>query len=377
MLSQNIRRLKRKRQSTETEEQMLENVERMRMMIEATERVTFVDSVVTGKRDFLSAVKLSAESGELIPYSTFFQTPDSSGSGCMVYKNELGNRIIYAKPEAGELTRLYMSDLIDGKWSDTRRLDELDGYPQGYPFLLSDGATLYFAAMGEESIGGYDIFVTRYNADDNEFLSPENVGMPFNSPANDYLLAFDEYSQLGWLVTDRNQPEDTVCVYVFIPNNSRRVYDTNIYEDDIMAGLALVSSIADTWGDKEEVAAAKQRLEEVKSAETKVQREKDFEFVVNDEYTYTLLSDFKSEEARNKMQSWLENSAKYKKDKAYLESLRDMYSAADEEERKTLSPQILLHEKDCETEAAKLRAEAKEIRNTEIKKLNASGSTEK
>ena len=52
--------------------------------------------------------------------------------------------------------------------------------------MLSDGLTLYFAAQGPESIGGYDIFMTTYDAAEGRFLKPENIGMPFNSTANDY-----------------------------------------------------------------------------------------------------------------------------------------------------------------------------------------------
>ena len=54
---------------------------------------------------------------------------------------------------------------------------------------------------------------------------PENVGMPFNSPYNDYMYVIDEFNDLGWFASDRYQPEDKVCVYVFVPNESKQVYD--------------------------------------------------------------------------------------------------------------------------------------------------------
>lgn len=371
-LNQSVRRLRRRGQSTEAEEQMLDNVSRMRMMMDAVERVTFIDSVTVNKSDFLSVIRLSDESGRIIPYSSFFRAEDAMGQ-CMVYENELANRIIYAKPVTETLSMLYMSDLINGEWSETRKLAELDAYPQGFPFLLSDGLTLYFGAMGEESIGGYDIFVTRYDDDEKCFLAPENVGMPFNSPANDYMLAIDEYNELGWLVTDRNQPDDTVCVYVFVPNDTRRVYDSNLYEQDVMAGLAMVSSVADTWDDKALVAEAKKRLQEVRTDEQKVVKQKDFEFIINDKLTYTCIEDFKSKAARVKMQTWLDNSAQYKKDKEYLASLRTLYITADEEERLSLKPQILLNESDCEKEQVALHALSKEIRNAENEVLQAMG----
>lgn len=46
--------------------------------------------------------------------------------------------------------------------------------------------------------------------------------MPFNSTANEYLLAIDDYDTLGWLVTDRNQPADSVCIYTFEPTSIRK-----------------------------------------------------------------------------------------------------------------------------------------------------------
>lgn len=55
--------------------------------------------------------------------------------------------------------------LLDG-WSEPEPLMSLN--EQGnvnYPFLMSDGITLYYASDGEGSLGGYDIFVTRYDSE--------------------------------------------------------------------------------------------------------------------------------------------------------------------------------------------------------------------
>ena len=76
-----------------------------------------------------------------------------------------------------------------------------------------------------KDLGGYDIFVTRYNTNTDTYLVPENVGMPFNSPYNDYMYVIDEYNNLGWFASDRFQPEGKVCIYVFIPNNSKQTYN--------------------------------------------------------------------------------------------------------------------------------------------------------
>ena len=227
LLNQDIKKLKRKRQPTDVEEGKLQKIARLRSMMRATERVTVIDSLVVDKNTFLNHIKLSPESGEISPYGTFFNRPDENN--CTVYLSELGNKIYFAQPDENKYLRLFTNDLVGGQWTNPHKLDELDGDDaQNYPFMLSDGITLYYAAQGEESIGGYDIFVTRYDMDEKKFLYPENLGMPFNSPANDYMLAIDEFNQLGWFVSDRNQPEDKVCIYIFIPNDIRKVYDANI-----------------------------------------------------------------------------------------------------------------------------------------------------
>lgn len=92
--------------------------------------------------------------------------------------------------------------------------------------------TIYYASDGDGSMGGYDIFVTRYNTNTDTYLVPENVGMPFNSPYNDYMYVIDEYNNLGWFASDRYQPEDKVCIYVFVPNDSKRTYNYEAMEPE-------------------------------------------------------------------------------------------------------------------------------------------------
>ena len=95
----------------------------------------------------------------------------------------------------------------------------------------------------------------------------------FNFIFNDYMMVFDEVKGLGWFVSDRNQPEDEVCIYIFIPNDIRKVYDANIYEENELCRLALIHSIAETWGDKEAVAQARQRLQAALSAPKVVKKQ--------------------------------------------------------------------------------------------------------
>lgn len=56
-----------------------------------------------------------------------------------------------------------------------------------FPFLDKDGRTLYFASKGHAGIGGYDIFRSVYDAGSGQWTTPENIGLPVNSPDDDIL----------------------------------------------------------------------------------------------------------------------------------------------------------------------------------------------
>jgi tetratricopeptide (TPR) repeat protein len=69
------------------------------------------------------------------------------------------------------------------------------------PFYDSEDQTLYFASNGHVSIGGFDIF--RSIGDEMSWAQPENLGMPFNSSADDYFYALSPGRTGGFLVSNR------------------------------------------------------------------------------------------------------------------------------------------------------------------------------
>lgn len=364
VLKNEIALLKRKRKPTTELDEKLQRVLRMQSMLKANERVTFIDSIIVDKKNFLSQIKLGQESGRLIPYGRFFNTKDSCG---VVYQTELGNKICFSKADKDGKTRLYTSDLIGDKWNAPKCLNELEGDDiQDYPFMLSDGITLYYSAKGPESIGGYDIFVTRYDMDERKFLYPENIGMPFNSPANDYLYAVDEINNIGWFVTDRHQPQGKVCIYIFIPNTTRETYDINNIDEDKLIRLARITNIKETWENKDAVNTAKQRLQEAMNAIKNNSTNKDFTFVINDNVIYHYISDFKSPDASNRIKTWQKSKQTLYDNQNKLNSLRDQYAKSNNAHKQQLKAQILQLEASCEKSTADLKIEEKNIRNAEI-----------
>ena len=367
ILEHQIAELTKKKQPTIHEEELLETVRKSQLKLHATEQVTIIDSVILPKKQVLSQIKLSEESGTILSYADFFKSDKSND--CTLFRNELGNRVVYSEPNQKGHLRLKDKSLIGGEWSMERQLkgfEEEEEDNLNFPFMLTDGITMYYAAECEESLGGYDIFMTRYDADNGQFLAPENIGMPFNSPANDYLMVIDEFQQLGWFVTDRNQPADTVCLYTFIPTETRRIYNEQELGAKKLAAMARISSIKDTWKDMNAVNAAKKRLAEARQGHKNETKNRDFTFVINDLRTYYTLSDFKDPLAQQKAKIWYETQKEYDAKTAELASLRAKYASMTDVQRQQIAPQIRLTETNLERLAADKLTLEKEIRRIEL-----------
>lgn len=369
ILNAKIEYLTKKKQPTEYEDSLLDEVEKARVRLQATESVTFIDSLVMAKEDLISNLRLGSESGSIETYTQCFHLPDTLD--CTVFMNQLANHRIFGMPVGNGLQRLFGQELIGSEWTDPKELKGLeleDGDIANYPFMLSDGITLYYAAKTEEGLGGYDIYMTRYDADEHTFLSPENIGMPFNSPANDYLFAIDEYNNLGYFVTDRNQPDGKVCLYTFIPNNSRRIYNQNEVGIEMLRNLARINSIRDTWSNRDAVKQAIARLEDVRQEGKNSDKPHDFDFILNDKQTYTSASEFKNAEAKQQVKFWIEAKQDLATTRTQLENLRDKYATASNEQKQQFAPQIRILEGKVEQQAAELKQQEKQIRKLELNK---------
>lgn len=336
-----------------------ENYERK---LQVTERVTFIDSMLLKKEEVMDMLYLGNENGSVASYAKFFNVKEKDTLDCTLFRSQLGDKIIYAQPDTAAVLHLYASEMIGQKWCEPVLLPGLeDTVSHNYPFMLADGTTLYYASKSEEGLGGYDIYMTRWDSDTQRFFKPENIGMPFNSAANDYLYLVDEFNQLGWFVTDRGQGGDTVCVYCFIPNETRRIYDTSTMGRDTLVALANINSIRDTWTDQERVKDALNRLDILRT-KSKKSAQSQFHFIVNDRITYTNLSQFRNEESRKLANKWLKLVDERNKASERLEELRKQYSVSRPEKKAELAASILALEQKYEKLIADVRSMEKEIR---------------
>ena len=344
--------------------------QRLESMRGFTQKVMFIDSVVVSKSKLLSSLNIPDEAGSIQAYNKFFNTTDQPNS--IVYLNQLKNKCVFSKFTDGGWD-LYSKEMIGGKWSNAVPLKGLDilgdDVDINWPFLLSDGTTLYFAAKGEESIGGFDIFMTRYDEITQSYLKPENIGMPFNSIDNDYFFIVDEYDGIGWFATDRNQPEGKVCIYSFIYNDVRENYVVDEYTPEQLRQLSEIHSISQTWTSNQARLGALEQLTAVYKRKFTQQKKNDFVFVINDELTYTTLTDFRSVEAAEMYVNLNEILRKKSKLDSSMERARIAYPTARQAHREQYKQQLLAAEKQSEKYETDIQNLSKEIRRIELTKL--------
>lgn len=336
---------------------------RLNRMVSNTEDIQIIDSIVVDKKNFLSAYKLSHSSGSLAYFNKVFSANKDVES--TVYFNEKETKIYFGQPDRNGVFALYSMDKLLDEFGNEKRLSQTNFGLTGdvnYPFMMSDGVTIYFAAKDVESIGGYDLFVSRYNMNSDTYLTPERLNMPFNSAYNDYMMVVDEEKGIGWFASDRVQPEGKVCIYTFIPNKTVKTIESE--DESYLAGRAKILAIKDTWQEGQNYSSIIELAR--KAPKEKVKEVRDFEFVINDKSTYYTLADFRNKNARDTYYKVVQLKADKKSLSDKLEKLRIEYNKASADTRRNMTSEILGLEKQIEQIQRDIPSLEVQARNQEI-----------
>ncbi|MDE5555238.1 MAG: hypothetical protein K2J10_08670, partial [Muribaculaceae bacterium] len=315
------------------------------------EKIEIIDSITVDQFDFFTHYRLSPEAGRiLLPEDVDVK------ARTMVYVPQNKSEMIWAESDSTGFSILMAASILDDGTLDSPaplKGEFSEGGDADYPFLMPDGMTLYFAATGESSLGGYDIFMTRRS--DDGFLQPQNIGMPYNSPYNDYMLAIDESTGAGWFASDRSQIPGKVTIYVFVPSQTRVNYSP---DDPKLLERARINSITDTQ--TADAAAMRKRIATIEEGATLRNRNaRPFVLSMGNGKVYTSLDDFKNPQARREMSSLLKEEKQIEAQSDRLDQLRQRYAKGE----RHLADQIL----DAEAAIEFSRQNMAELRNKVIR----------
>lgn len=133
-----------------------------------------------------------------------------------VYAPDNAETIYFSAPDNTGIRNIYATSLSDTVWSAPALINEelTSASDEIYPMLSADGKTLYFASKGLFGVGGYDLYVSSWDEETGDWSEPANMGFPYSSPANDFLLVGTEDGKYMIFASDRDCAADSVNVYV-------------------------------------------------------------------------------------------------------------------------------------------------------------------
>ena len=115
-----------------------------------------------------------------------------------------------------------------GQWSEPKPIEKLNTeYDEDAPYLAGDG-TFYFSSRGHGSMGGYDIFKTKYDTASGEWSTPENLGHPINTVAEDTYYTMD--GKLAYLSSTRMGGYGSLDLYRVFLFNKVKIHGTLVDE---------------------------------------------------------------------------------------------------------------------------------------------------
>ncbi len=105
--------------------------------------------------------------------------------------------------------------LPGGEWSEAQKVKGQVNTDQdeNFAYMHPNGEYLYYCSKGHNSMGGYDVFRSRYNEDSNSFGPPENMDFAISSPDDDLLFVVDSLDRTAYFASSRESEQGNITVY--------------------------------------------------------------------------------------------------------------------------------------------------------------------
>ncbi len=159
----------------------------------------------------------------------YYPLPDKSWRAAPNQLDTLGGRfsqalfypegasaVCFSATDTTGVRSIHFTELMDSLWTVPALHGgaSLSSSDEIYPMLSPDGKTLYFASNGLYGVGGYDIYVSRWDDAKGEWGAPMNAGFPYSSPADDFLYTTSDDGLYTVFASNRECSSDSVWVYV-------------------------------------------------------------------------------------------------------------------------------------------------------------------
>ncbi len=156
--------------------------------------IAIINSQEIKRQNFHTSYDYSTAPGKIVPTADQFLTTQDKDKQInpVMFMSRDAQTIFYSSYGRGSSSGkdIYrVRKMVNGQWGTPENLGAIlnSAEHEDYPFLDRDGRTLYFSSRGHSSIGGYDLFRSVYDFNTNQWSQPENLGIPLNTAADEFL----------------------------------------------------------------------------------------------------------------------------------------------------------------------------------------------
>ena len=140
--------------------------------------------------------------------------------------NPYEKRMYFTSDRQGGQSDIFSAEWQTRAWGGLKNLGEPVNSPfdEGSVFLHPDGKTLYFSSQRYGSMGGYDIFLSRY--ENGSWSKPVNLGYPINGPDDDVFFVLSGDGNSAYYAAHRSEGLGDLDIYkiVFLKTQDTLLY---------------------------------------------------------------------------------------------------------------------------------------------------------
>ena len=153
----------------------------------------------------------------MLPPAEVVPADEHKGNPFNVMNYSKGNKtIVFSAPdESGSWNIMQSVKINDTLWSTPQILNEniTTAGNEILPYLAPDGKTLYFSSNGHSGMGGYDLYISKWDEELGDWDVAQNLGFPFSSTANDYLFYNTPCGNFSVMASDRESVRNQVTIF--------------------------------------------------------------------------------------------------------------------------------------------------------------------
>lgn len=132
------------------------------------------------------------------------------------------NSVVFSAPdENGNLALFSTTVGRDGVWSEPKVIEScVCSGDNVYPLVSASGEELYFSSDAMAGMGGFDLYVCRWNVRHRCWSAPENLGFPYSSTGDDFLFSNTPDGNFTIIASNRDCAKDSMTIYALRFENS-------------------------------------------------------------------------------------------------------------------------------------------------------------